>query len=143
MSTPAGVAAPNVRRTSAGLGLGLGLGLGMQTFALIVQNAVGYANMGIASAATQMSRSIEIALLGTMLFQVLRDPIAQKLPPGAPGLGSGSGQAAEALLDPGQLGQSDADREPIDQKPEDRVVPGHPRLAPPPAAPPKRDPQRG
>ncbi len=191
--------------------VGLGLGMVMQTFTLIVQNAVDHAEMGIATAATQLSRSIGgtlgIALLGTILFQSLRDQIAQTLPPGAPGLGSaGSGQAAGALLDPGQLaqlpapvvsairealavaihdvfttallfvgvafvavvllrelplrrhtrfqaeeagrelllelGQSDADHELIDEEPEDQVAPGQPRLAPAPAAPPRRDSQR-
>lgn len=191
--------------------VGLGLGMVMQTFTLIVQNAVDHADMGIATAATQLSRSIGgtlgIALLGTILFQSLREQIARNLPPGAPGLGSaGSGQAVGALLDPGQLaqlpapvvsairealaaaihdvfmtavlfvgvafvavvllrelplrrhtrfqaeeagrelllelGQSDADHELIDEEPEDQVAPGQPRLAPAPAAPPRRDPPR-
>lgn len=91
--------------------VGLGLGMVMQTFTLIVQNSVDHADMGIATAATQLSRSIGgtvgIALLGTVLTQSLRDQISRQLSPGGlSGLGSaGSGQAAGALLDPGQLAQ--------------------------------------
>jgi len=91
--------------------VGLGLGMVMQTFTLIVQNSVDHADMGIATASTQLSRSIGgtigIALLGTVLTQSLRDQISRQLPAGGlSGFGSaGSGQAAGALLDPGQLAQ--------------------------------------
>jgi hypothetical protein len=90
--------------------VGLGLGMVMQTFTLIVQNAVDHADMGIATAATQLSRSIGstlgIALLGTVMTQSLRDQIARQLPGGVPGLGAGdSVQGVGALLDPAQLAQ--------------------------------------
>jgi len=89
--------------------IGLGLGTSMQTFTLIVQNAVGREVMGVATSATQLSRSIGstvgIAVLGTVMAQSLRSEIAQRLPPGAgdalPTGGAGSG--AGALLDPSAL----------------------------------------
>ncbi|MGK2851547.1 MAG: MDR family MFS transporter [Candidatus Limnocylindrales bacterium] len=91
--------------------IGLGLGMVMQTFTLIVQNAVEHRDMGIATAATQLSRSIGgtvgIALLGTVMTQTLQDEIPRRLPPEALGqLGAaGGGQGVGALLDPAQLGQ--------------------------------------
>lgn len=91
--------------------IGLGLGMVMQTFTLIVQNAVEHHDMGIATAATQLSRSIGgtvgIALLGTVMTQTLQDEIPRRLPPEALAqLGAASGgQGVGALLDPAQLGQ--------------------------------------
>ncbi len=89
--------------------VGLGLGTSMQTFTLIVQNAVSREVMGVATSATQLSRSIGstigIAVLGTVLAQSLRTEIAQRLPPGAADLlpTSGGGGGAGALLDPSAL----------------------------------------
>jgi EmrB/QacA subfamily drug resistance transporter len=89
--------------------LGVGLGVAMQTFTLIVQNAVSRADMGVATAATQLFRSlgsaIGIAVMGTLLTQGLQTDIARHLPPGlASRLTAGGQQAgAGAVLDPGQL----------------------------------------
>jgi len=89
--------------------VGLGLGTSMQTFTLIVQNAVSREVMGVATSATQLSRSIGatvgIAVLGTVLAQSLRSEIAQRLPPGAADLlpAGGGGGGAGALLDPSAL----------------------------------------
>jgi len=89
--------------------VGLGLGTSMQTFTLIVQNAVSREVMGVATSATQLSRSIGatigIAILGTVLAQSLRTEIAQRLPPGAADalVSTGDGGGAGALLDPSAL----------------------------------------
>jgi len=89
--------------------VGLGLGTSMQTFTLIVQNAVSREVMGVATSATQLSRSIGatvgIAILGTVLAQSLRSEIALRVPPGAADLitTSGGGGGAGALLDPTAL----------------------------------------
>lgn len=91
--------------------VGLGLGMVMQTFTLIVQNSVEHRDMGIATAATQLFRSIGgtvgIALLGTVMTQGLRDEIPRRLPADALAqlATAGSGQGAGALLDPAQLAQ--------------------------------------
>jgi EmrB/QacA subfamily drug resistance transporter len=51
--------------------LGIGLGVSMQTFVLIVQNAVEQSDLGVATSATQMFRSIGsavgVAVMGTLL----------------------------------------------------------------------------
>ncbi len=89
--------------------VGLGLGLVMQTFTLIVQNSVDHRDMGIATAATQLSRSVGgtvgIALLGTIMTQSLRDEIPRRLPADALAqlAATGSGGGVGALLDPAQL----------------------------------------
>ncbi len=91
--------------------LGLGLGMVQQTFTLIVQNSVEHRDMGIATAATQLFRSIGstvgIALLGTVMTQSLRDELPRRLPPEAMAqlATAGAGQGAGALLDPTQLAQ--------------------------------------
>jgi EmrB/QacA subfamily drug resistance transporter len=90
--------------------IGAGLGMALQTFTLIVQNAVSREDMGVATAATQLFRSlggaIGIAVMGTLLTQGLQTDIARHLPPGvASRLKAGGQQAsAGAVLDPGQLG---------------------------------------
>jgi EmrB/QacA subfamily drug resistance transporter len=86
--------------------IGLGLGAGMQTFVLVVQNAVGREDLGVATATTQLSRSIGsslgTAVLGTVLAQGLAREMAQVA--GASGIGAGSGGGGElnagAVLDP-------------------------------------------
>lgn len=63
---------------------GLGLGLCMQTFTLVVQNASSHADLGVATAATQLSRSIGstagVAILGTVLTKSLSTEIPSRLP---------------------------------------------------------------
>lgn len=91
--------------------VGLGLGMVQQTFTLIVQNSVEHRDMGIATAATQLFRSIGstvgIALLGTVMTQSLRDELPRRLPAEAMAqlATAGAGQGAGALLDPTQLAQ--------------------------------------
>ncbi|HEX6041863.1 MDR family MFS transporter [Longimicrobium sp.] len=86
--------------------IGLGLGAGMQTFVLVVQNAVGREDLGVATATTQLSRSIGsslgTAILGTVLAQGMAREMARvtggvQLPAG----GGGGGELnAGAVLDP-------------------------------------------
>lgn len=83
--------------------IGLGLGAGMQTFVLVVQNAVGREDLGVATATTQLSRSIGsslgTAILGTVLAQGMARELARvgggvRLPAGGGELNAG------AVLDP-------------------------------------------
>ena len=89
--------------------IGLGLGVAMQTFTLIVQNSVAREDMGVATAATQLFRSlgsaIGIAAMGTILTQGLRTDIPRHLPPALAGQFQAGGQKANAgsVLDPSQL----------------------------------------
>ena len=89
--------------------VGVGLGMIMQTFTLIVQNAVPRKDLGIATATTTLSRSIGrtigTAALGTVLAQRLPLEIARRLPAGA-FTGEGESNAvlnASALVDPATL----------------------------------------
>ncbi|HKG92489.1 MAG TPA: MDR family MFS transporter [Gemmatimonadaceae bacterium] len=96
--------------------VGMGLGMAMQTFTLIVQNAVRREDMGVATAATQLFRSVGstlgIAILGTMMTNGMAREIPRHLPPeaaaqlSAAGLGAGAaagGEGASAVLDPAML----------------------------------------
>lgn len=91
--------------------LGLGLGMAMQTFTLIVQNAVGRQDMGVATSTTQLFRSIGstvgIAVMGTLMTTGLQQEIPQRLPPETAAEMETSGQTigAGAVLDPAQLAQ--------------------------------------
>ena len=64
---------------------GVGLGLCMQTFTLIVQNDARQEDLGVATATSQLSRSIGstvgVAILGTILTQSSASEIPQRLPP--------------------------------------------------------------
>jgi EmrB/QacA subfamily drug resistance transporter len=80
--------------------IGLGLGAGMQTFVLVVQNAVGREDLGVATATTQLSRSIG-SILGTVLAQGMAREMSRlghgvRLPSG----GGGGELNAGAVLDP-------------------------------------------
>lgn len=90
--------------------IGLGLGAGMQTFVLVVQNSVARQDLGVATAATQLFRSIGssvgTAVLGTIMTQRMAAEMALRLPPGArPAVAGGGGGelGAGALLDPAAL----------------------------------------
>jgi EmrB/QacA subfamily drug resistance transporter len=91
--------------------IGLGLGASMQTFILIVQNAVDPADMGVATSATQLFRSVGsavgVAVMGTLLTQGLSQDIARHLPAGAAQAFAASGRlgtlGAGAALDPSAL----------------------------------------
>lgn len=79
--------------------VGLGLGAVLQTYTLVVQNAVPRESLGVATSTTQLSRSIGatlgIAIFGTILTSSMQSNIAKHLPPGAAGqasqLSGGSG----------------------------------------------------
>ncbi len=66
--------------------LGLGLGMVMQVLVLAVQNAVDYANLGVATAGSTLFRSIGgsigVALFGTIFANRLVANLADRLPPG-------------------------------------------------------------
>jgi EmrB/QacA subfamily drug resistance transporter len=91
--------------------IGVGLGVAMQTFTLIVQNAVSRKDLGVATAATQLFRSlggaVGIAVMGTLLAQGLQSAIARHLPPAVASRLEGAGAQASAgsVLDPSQIGQ--------------------------------------
>ncbi|PZR67842.1 MAG: MFS transporter [Candidatus Dormiibacter spiritus] len=67
--------------------IGLGLGAAMQTFTLAVQNAVDPSDMGVATSATQLFRSIGsaigVAVMGSLLTSGLATDIPRHLPPSA------------------------------------------------------------
>src|ERR671939_953374 len=92
--------------------VGVGLGAVLQTYTLIVQNAVSRENLGVATATTQFSRSVGatvgIALFGTILTSGLKTEIPRYLPPGASSdqaqqLSSGSNIGS--LFDPTAIAQ--------------------------------------
>jgi EmrB/QacA subfamily drug resistance transporter len=78
--------------------IGLGLGAAMQTFVLVVQNAVGREDLGVATATTQLFRSIGssigIAIMGTIMTQQMKLELGNFLPP----------QALESLASIGEAG---------------------------------------
>jgi MFS family permease len=97
--------------------VGIGLGAAMQTFTLVVQNAVRREDMGTATAATQLFRSIGstvgIAILGTLMTNGMAREIPRRVPPtaiaavsrrGAPA-GEHGTIGAGAVLDPEMLAQ--------------------------------------
>lgn len=90
--------------------VGIGLGLGMQTFVLVVQNAVPQSVMGVATSTTQFFRTIGatigVTVMGALLTSRLHVELAARLPGsaqeqlgGATSLGSlvaGGGQGLPA-----------------------------------------------
>jgi EmrB/QacA subfamily drug resistance transporter len=68
--------------------LGLGLGLVMQVLVLAVQNAVDYSNLGVATSATTLFRSIGgsigVSLFGAVFAASLAANLAAELPAGVP-----------------------------------------------------------
>ncbi|WP_273845067.1 MDR family MFS transporter [Rubrobacter calidifluminis] len=87
--------------------VGLGLGAVMQTFTLIVQNAVTREDLGVATAASQFTRSvgatIGIAIMGTIMTSRMKTEIPKHLPPqalhgpGASKLTNGSSALGDVL----------------------------------------------
>jgi EmrB/QacA subfamily drug resistance transporter len=69
--------------------LGLGLGFVMQVLILAVQNAVDYANLGVATSTATLFRSmggtIGVPIFGAIFANQLASNLADKLPPGASG----------------------------------------------------------
>lgn len=84
--------------------VGLGLGTAMQTYTLIVQNSVGREDLGVATATTQLFRSmgatIGIAILGTLLTGGMQTEIAKRLPAGASRAGGAGELDAGAVINP-------------------------------------------
>lgn len=73
--------------------LGLGLGLVMQVLVLVVQNAVSYAELGVATSGATLFRSIGgsmgTAILGAVFANRLMVELADHLPANAPGIAGG------------------------------------------------------
>ncbi|HET7234703.1 MAG TPA: DHA2 family efflux MFS transporter permease subunit [Longimicrobium sp.] len=94
--------------------VGLGLGMAMQTFVLVVQNSVAREDLGVATATTQLFRSIGssagIAILGTLMTQGMARELPRHLPAAAAGMARGGAAAggemnAGAVLDPATMAQ--------------------------------------
>ncbi len=90
--------------------VGLGLGCVLQTYTLIVQNAVSRENLGVATAATQFSRSvgatIGIAIFGTILTSNMKTEIPRHLPPAARSQAAHlSHSGVQTVLDPNAIGK--------------------------------------
>jgi hypothetical protein len=99
--------------TLAMIVVGLGLGAVLQTYTLIVQNATSRSDLGVATATTQLSRSIGAtlgtAIFGTIMTSGMRTEVPKYLPaealsgPQAEQFSGGSGVGS--LLDPNALTQ--------------------------------------
>ena len=101
--------------TIAMIVVGLGLGAVLQTYTLVVQNAVSRGDLSVATAATQLSRSIGAtlgtAIFGTIMASGMATEVPKHLPPDALNgqqaeqfSGGGSGGVG-AVLDPSTLTQ--------------------------------------
>lgn len=92
--------------------IGAGVGTAMHTYMLVVQNAVPYRDMGVATSAVQFARNVggttTAALLSSLLVANLRQALPQHLPEGIsvdqllPGDTAGAGGVA-ALFDPARM----------------------------------------
>src|SRR3954447_2210051 len=99
--------------TLAMIVVGLGLGAVLQTYTLIVQNATSRSDLGVATATTQLSRSIGAtlgtAIFGTIMTSGLRTEVPKYLPAEAlngPQAGKFSGGSGiGSLLDPSAVTQ--------------------------------------
>lgn len=81
--------------------LGLGLGLVMQVLVVVVQNAVSYGELGVATSGATLFRSIGgsigTAILGAIFANRLSAELAAHLPPGTPG------EAGGGTIEPEQI----------------------------------------
>lgn len=86
---------------------GIGLGLCMQTFTLIVQNDARQEDLGVATATSQLARSIGstagVAILGTVLTQSSASEIPKRLP--ADQVAEFGSVSASSVLNPAALAQ--------------------------------------
>lgn len=93
--------------TLAMLVIGMGLGLSMQTYTLVVQNAVDRTELGVATAAVQFFRNvgstIGIAVLGSIMSSSMVTKIQEHLPPQVRGHMPKGGGGAASVLDPEKL----------------------------------------
>ena len=82
--------------------LGSGLGLVMQVLVLAVQNAVAYRELGVATSAATLFRSmggsVGTAVLGSIFASHLTSALAARLPAGTAGALAGGGQVNPAAL---------------------------------------------
>ena len=91
--------------------IGIGLGMCMQTYTLIVQNAVPREELGVATSAVQFFRNvgstIGTAVLGSVMSSNLMPKIQAQLPPEAMAamkhFGDEGGAGASAALDPSKI----------------------------------------
>ena len=89
--------------------VGMGLGMCMQTYTLVVQNAVDRTELGVATAAVQFFRNvgstIGIAVLGSIMSAAMVPKIQEHLPAGAKGMGGamGADSGVGSALDPAKL----------------------------------------
>jgi hypothetical protein len=81
--------------------LGVGLGMVMQVLILAVQNAVDFADLGVATSSStffrQMGGSFGVAVFGAVLASTVGDELARRLPPEA--LTASGGAGLDGLLD--------------------------------------------
>ena len=82
--TKLGVDSSGAETTRDMVVVGIGLGLGMQTFVLVVQNAVPQSVMGVATSTTQFFRTIGatigVTVMGALLTSRLHVELAERLP---------------------------------------------------------------
>lgn len=89
--------------------VGMGLGMSMQTYTLVVQNAVDRTELGVATAAVQFFRNvgstIGIAVLGSIMSSAMVPKIQEHLPAGAKSAGGamGADSGVGSALDPAKL----------------------------------------
>lgn len=89
--------------------VGMGLGMSMQTYTLVVQNAVDRTELGVATAAVQFFRNvgstIGIAVLGSIMSSAMVPKIQEHLPAGAKDAGGamGADSGVGSALDPAKL----------------------------------------
>ncbi|MDK7750501.1 MDR family MFS transporter [Brevibacterium sp. UMB10442] len=89
--------------------VGMGLGMSMQTYTLVVQNAVDRTELGVATAAVQFFRNvgstIGIAVLGSIMSSAMVPKIQEHLPAGAKDMGGamGADSGVGSALDPAKL----------------------------------------
>nr|WP_307844533.1 MDR family MFS transporter [Actinotalea solisilvae] len=99
----------SLQLTLAMVVVGAGLGAAMQTYTLVVQNAVERRDLGVATAANQFFRSaggtVGIAVLGTIMSSRIATAIPAHLPAGAAEAMPADGIDAGAVLDPSALAQ--------------------------------------
>ena len=94
--------------------IGAGLGLCSQTFTLVVQNAVSREDLGVATAATQLFRSIGaatgVAIMGSLMTRGLAVAVPLHVPPAlvASIQASGLSANASAVLDPARMARMPA-----------------------------------
>lgn len=96
--TRLGVDSSRLELTGALVVVGIGLGLGMQTYVLVVQNAVPQRVMGVATSTTQFFRTVGATVGVTVMGALLTSRLHTELAERAPAAGRTDGISAGALL---------------------------------------------